>query len=121
MTGWSGPSRVTGNGEAKPHRKAFPGGRQVQGKTLAGRSECGSDRTGHLTAPAYQTVDLCLRQAARELASIYLLSEWCSRASGLPRRQIAMMSASVTSAAVISAFIDQPTTRRENRSITAAT
>ncbi len=74
MTGWSGPSRVTGNGEASPHRKAFPGGRQVQGKTLAGRSECGSDRTGHLTAPAYQTVDLCLRQAARELASIYLLS-----------------------------------------------
>src|SRR4029077_19118073 len=29
----SGPSRVTGIGEAKPHRKAFPGGRQVQGKT----------------------------------------------------------------------------------------
>ena len=74
MTGWSGPSRVTGNGEASPHRKAFPGGRQVQGKTLAGRSECGSDRTGRLAAPAYQTVDLCLRQAAQELASIYLLS-----------------------------------------------
>ena len=29
----SGPSRVTGIGEAKPHRKAFPGGRQVRGKT----------------------------------------------------------------------------------------
>lgn len=33
VTGWSGPSRVTGNGEANPHRKAFPGGRQVRGKT----------------------------------------------------------------------------------------
>ena len=29
----SGPSRVTGIGEAKPHREAFPGGRQVRGKT----------------------------------------------------------------------------------------
>ena len=29
----SRPSRVTGIGEAKPHRKAFPGGRQVRGKT----------------------------------------------------------------------------------------
>ena len=29
----SGPSRVTGISQAKPHRKAFPGGRQVQGKT----------------------------------------------------------------------------------------
>jgi hypothetical protein len=48
----SGPSRVTGIGEAKPHRKAFPGGRQVRGKTRPGRSECGSDRTGRLTAPA---------------------------------------------------------------------
>jgi hypothetical protein len=40
---------------------------------------------------------------------------------GLPRRQIAIISASVTSCAVIVALIDQPTTRRENRSITAAT
>ena len=29
----SSPSRVTSIGEAKPHRRAFPGGRQVQGKT----------------------------------------------------------------------------------------
>jgi hypothetical protein len=35
-------------------------------------------------------------------------------------RQIAIISASVTSWAVIVAPIDQPTTRRENRSITAA-
>jgi hypothetical protein len=41
--------------------------------------------------------------------------------SGLPRRQIAITSASVTSCAVIVALIDHPTTRRENRSITAAT
>jgi hypothetical protein len=38
----------------------------------------------------------------------------------LPLRQIAIISASVTSWAVISAFIDQPTTRRENKSMTAA-
>ena len=42
-------------------------------------------------------------------------------ASGLPRRQIAITKASVTSCAVISALIDQPTTRREKRSTTAAT
>jgi hypothetical protein len=40
---------------------------------------------------------------------------------GLPRRQIAATRASATSWAVIAAFIDQPTTRRENRSTTAAT
>jgi hypothetical protein len=39
----------------------------------------------------------------------------------LPRRQIAMIKASVTSWAVMVALIDQPTTQRENRSITAAT
>jgi transposase InsO family protein len=36
---------------------------------------------------------------------------------GLPRRQIVITSASVTSCAVIAALIDQPTTPRENRSI----
>jgi hypothetical protein len=41
-------------------------------------------------------------------------------ASGLRRRQIAITMASVTSWAVIAALIDQPTTRLENRSITAA-
>jgi hypothetical protein len=39
----------------------------------------------------------------------------------LPRRQIAITRASVTSCAVIAALIDQPTTRREKRSMTAAT
>src|SRR5216684_4155830 len=48
-------------------------------------------------------------------------SEWCSSASGLPRRQIAITRASVTNCAVIAALIDQPTTRREKRSTTAAT
>jgi hypothetical protein len=40
---------------------------------------------------------------------------------GLPLRQIAITNASVTNWAVISALIDQPTARRENRSMTAAT
>ena len=40
---------------------------------------------------------------------------------GFTRRQIAKTSASVTSWAVLLAFVDQPTTRRENRSMTAAT
>jgi hypothetical protein len=42
------------------------------------------------------------------------------QSSGLPRHQIAITKASVTSSAVVLALIDQPTTRRENRSITAA-
>ena len=42
-------------------------------------------------------------------------------ASGVPRRQIAITSASMTSCVVIVARMDQPTTRRENRSTTAAT
>ena len=37
------------------------------------------------------------------------------------RRQIAISNALVTSSAVIAALIDQPTTRREKRSMTAAT
>ena len=37
-------------------------------------------------------------------------------ASDLPRRQIAITKASVTSSAVMVALIDQPTTRRENSS-----
>src|SRR3954452_777034 len=36
-------------------------------------------------------------------------SEWCSSASGLPGRQIGITRASVTSCAVIAAFIDEPT------------
>ncbi len=117
MTGWSGPSRVTGNGEANPLRKAFPGGRQVRGKTLAGRSECGSDRTGRLTAPAYQTVDLCLRQAARELASIYLLS--VLKISGLPKRAIASSTASTQKATSMVIESRQARTLRLNQSTTA--
>jgi hypothetical protein len=50
----------------------------------------------------------------------YLGISLCS-ASGLPRRQIAITRASVTSCAVIAALIDQPTTRLENRSMTPAT
>ena len=75
VTGRSGLSRVTGTGEAKPHHRAFPGGRQVRGKTLAGRSECGSGRTRSLAAPVYQPVHRCESQAARELAVTHLLSE----------------------------------------------
>ena len=48
-------------------------------------------------------------------------SEWCSSASGFPCRQIAIIRASVTSWAVMVSLIDQPTTRRENRSMTTAT
>src|SRR3954469_5410714 len=48
VTRWSGPSRVTGIGEAKPHRRAFPGGRRVQGKTRLVDRECGS---GHTETP----------------------------------------------------------------------
>src|SRR5450432_2036796 len=67
----SGPSRVTGIGEANPHRKAFPGGRQVRGRTrLVGR--CVSQAApSRLAAPAYQTVHRCESQTAQELALIH--------------------------------------------------
>jgi hypothetical protein len=48
-------------------------------------------------------------------------SEWCSNSFGLPRRQTAISRASATNWPVIPALIDQPTTRRENRSMTADT
>ena len=47
-------------------------------------------------------------------------SEWCSSASGLPRRQMAVTSALATSRASVVARIDQPTARREKRSMAAA-
>ena len=70
VTRWSGPSRVTGIGEAKPHRKAFPGGRRVQGKTRLVDRSAGQTTPRRLAAPAYQAVDRCESQAARELALI---------------------------------------------------
>jgi hypothetical protein len=48
-------------------------------------------------------------------------SEWCSNSFGLPRRQTAISRASATNWAVMPALIDQPTTRRENKSMTADT
>lgn len=67
----SGPSRVTGIGEAEPHRKAFPGGRQVQGKTRLVDRNAGQTAPGRPTAPAYQSVDRYLSQAAWKLAMIF--------------------------------------------------
>lgn len=67
----SGPSRVTGIGEAKPHRRAFPGGRQVQGKTRLVDQSAGQATPRRPTAPAYQAVDQCLSQTAQELAMIF--------------------------------------------------
>jgi hypothetical protein len=42
-----------------------------------------------------------------------------SRARGLPRNQFAIVGAMINRAVIV-ALIDQPTMRRENRSITAA-
>jgi len=58
-----------------------------------------------------------------ELLAAVLASrfEWCSSASGLPRRQIAIVSASATSLSAMVVLTDQPTTRHENRSMTAVT
>src|SRR3954454_13393741 len=71
VTRWSGPSRVTGIGEAKPHRRAFPGGRWVQGNTRLVDRSVGQTTPRRLAAPAYQAVDRCWSQTARELALIY--------------------------------------------------
>jgi len=67
----SGPSRATGIGEAKPHRRAFPGGRRVQGKTRLADRSAGQTTPGRLAAPVYQVVNRCWSQTARELASIF--------------------------------------------------
>ncbi len=66
-----GPSWVTSNAEAKPHRKALPGGRQVQGTTRWSIGVVGQATPGRLAAPAYQAVDRYLRQTAQELAIIF--------------------------------------------------
>jgi hypothetical protein len=70
--------------ETKPHRKAFPGGRQVQGKTrvrspfvhccaipcrAADRNE-GQTKPESQAAPTQRTVDQCLSQTTRELVTI---------------------------------------------------
>ena len=47
-------------------------------------------------------------------------SEGCISAAGLPRRHKAISSASLTIRACMVSLIDQPTMRREYRSITAA-
>src|SRR6516225_5116492 len=39
--------------------RGVPGRSTGPGKDTAGRSECGSGRTGRLTAPAYQSADRC--------------------------------------------------------------
>jgi hypothetical protein len=61
-----------------------------------------------------------LRESDQEPALIGLTVGVMQQRTGRPRPQIAINNASVTSCALISGFIDQPTTRRENRSITAA-
>ncbi len=70
-TNRSGPSRVTGIGEAKPPRKAFPGDRQVQGKTRLVDLCLGQIAPGRPTAPAYQTVYRFYGQTVLELALIF--------------------------------------------------
>jgi hypothetical protein len=66
----SGPSRVTGIGEAKPHRKAFPGGRQVRGKTRPVDRSAGQAAPGALRRQLNQRVHRCESQAVRKLAVI---------------------------------------------------
>ena len=66
----SGPSRVTGIGEAKPNRKAFPGGRQVRGKTRPVDQRAGQTAPGALRRQSSRQVDRCEGQAARKLAVI---------------------------------------------------
>ena len=66
----SGPSRVTGIGEAKPHRKAFPGGRQVRGKTRLVDRSAGQTAPGALRRQPNRAVHRCEGQAARKLAFI---------------------------------------------------
>ena len=66
----SGPSRVTGIGEAKPHCKAFPGGRQVRGKTRPVDRSAGQAAPGALQRQLNRRVHRCESQAAQKLAVI---------------------------------------------------
>ena len=66
----SGPSRVTGIGEAKPHREALPGGRQVRGKTRPVDQCAGQTAPGASRRQSSRQVDRCDGQAARKLAAI---------------------------------------------------
>ena len=72
---------------------------------------------------AHRTGDAVIRHQLLELLAGVLAATIgvMQQRIGLPRRQIAITRASVTDCAVIAALIDQPTTRRENRSTTAAT
>jgi hypothetical protein len=66
----SGPSRVTGIGEAKPHRKAFPGGRQVRGKTRLVDLSVGQTAPGASRRQSNRLVHRYESRAARKLVLI---------------------------------------------------
>jgi hypothetical protein len=66
----SGPSRVTGIGEAKPHREAFPGGRQVRGKTRLVDLRVGQTAPGASRRQFNRRVLRYESQAARKLVFI---------------------------------------------------
>ncbi len=76
---WTGQSRDQMVRPFSGHRhrrgktspQAFPGGRQVRGKTRMVDLSVGQATPGRLAAPAYQTVHRCESQAARKLAAIY--------------------------------------------------
>lgn len=61
---------------------------------------------------------LLRRPVEPKLAAAVGAMEHCLK---LPRREIAMTSASATNCAVMLLLIDKPVTRRENRSVTTAT
>ena len=69
----SGPSRVTGIGEAKPHRKAFPGGRQVRGKTRPVDRSAGQAAPGALRRQLNQRVHRC-ESSGRPGTGVYPLT-----------------------------------------------
>ena len=64
------PFWVTGIGEAKPNRKAFPDGRQVRGKTRPVDQRGGQTAPGALRRQSSRQVDRCEGQTARKLAVI---------------------------------------------------
>ena len=67
-------------------------------------------------------VMFCLFNNCWNSSLVYWLpwSEWCISAAGLPLRHMAINSASLTIRDCMVSLIDQPTMRRDYRSIAAA-
>src|SRR4029077_6001579 len=90
----SGPSWVTGIGEAKISPQGFPGGRRVRGKDTAGRSECGSGHTETRCGASLteRSIAVRVRAVEEQLAGALLLSRMIKSGPSASRSRAALPS-----------------------------